>query len=158
MTAYNIAIFEHQTPSDPPGQDGGSLLSLQFNIRPINTEIFNTIPGCSLATNSINLLSGTYCFYAWACAVKVQGNDLTIYDSITDTFTRKGTTQHSSDFPSLNNVTTLIVQDLTFTQNANIELWHYADETNLTNGMGTSIDNTTGEPNVFCHIFIKKLD
>lgn len=158
MAINNISIFEHQTPAGIGGIDGGTINGGLYNTRPLNTEIINTISGCSLISNQITLPIGNYYFYGWAVAFNTNRNQLRFYNNSTSTYFGSATTQYSSTSSAyIEIVKSIIHAEREFTQIALIDFLHYAETTCLNNGMGLNLSGIMSSTNVYAHLYIRKM-
>lgn len=71
------ARFSYTVPS---GDSGGTCTYDAWQTRPINTEVVNDITGCSLGSNRITLVSGTYDFSVTMASGALSGYKFRLYN------------------------------------------------------------------------------
>lgn len=123
------------------------------NTRQINTTVFNTIPGCSLATNKITLSEGVYSISASAPCYQGDAHSLQLYNVTASAVLIYGTNEYASvagDGQTRSQVNGRIV----ITTPSEISLVHYITSAKATNGLGLFVGDS--DPEVYAQIEIWK--
>lgn len=138
ITPGAFLILQDQKAS---GTNGGTFTSGAWRTRDLNTTVFNSIIGFSLAANQFTLLSGTYIIRASAPGV-ISARHATRLQNITDASTvLAGTSEFSSllSDPTEGFTTrSFIIGDFTITATKVFEIQHRCDHTQATLGFGVA--------------------
>ena len=126
---------------------GGTFTAGAWRTRVLNTEVLNTIPGASLASNQVTLPAGTYWIEAAGPAAYVNGHRTKIYD-ITNSADLLVGRSHLCMVSGGNSDTILndyarVEGKIVLTASTVMELQHWCITTRATNGLGypTNIDS-----------------
>lgn len=119
---------------------GGTFTLGAWRTRVLNTEVLNTLPGASLASNQVTLPAGTYWIEAAGPAAYVNGHRTKIYD-ITNSADLLIGRSHMCVASGGNSDTVLndyarVEGKIVLTAATVIELQHYCNTSRATNGLG----------------------
>jgi hypothetical protein len=143
------AIFEHQTPS---ATAGGESTAGSYQVRPLNTTVWNDISGCSISSNVITLAAGTYIFRGWQYFHK--GTSFRSRIRVRDT-TNNVSLLGGSVYCNDQTQCIIFSKPYTITSNANIQFEYFLDIGKTVDGLGVAI--SSGENNVFASLSIEQV-
>jgi hypothetical protein len=141
ITAANLSVGLTSSPyvlvrdEKTTGTDGGSAAATTWNVRTLNTEVFDTNGLCSLSANQVTLTAGTYECRAVAPCYEVNRTRLrlrNVTDSATVLLGVNGYTD-ASDFTTL---MALMFGRFTIAASKALELQHYTQVAKATTGLG----------------------
>ena len=128
--------------SKPSGTDGGSASAATWNLRTLNTTIFNSITGASLnGSNQITLPIGTYDIRITCPAYGVSNNRAVLYNVTDSTYAIIGVDSYTNNTYG-GCAPALAGGRITLTSPKTFEVRHYTASALATNGLGvkTSCD------------------
>ena len=147
--SHEYVIYEDQEAS---GTNGGSSVA-GWQTRVLNTTVASKGSWFSLSTNQITLSSGTYLVIASAPA----GNSVGAHKIRLRNVGGAGTTlaYGTSENVSVTTSRSFIHSIITLASSATVELQHYCATAKTNTGLG--LPCSSGEPEVYADIFIKKM-
>jgi hypothetical protein len=149
----SIAIFNETQAS---GTAGGTTVATTFTKRVLNTTVYNTITGCSIASSVITLPAGTFYIEASSPLYRPGRGRVILKNTTAGTNAILGNSQWSptaSDYPAI--LTTLSGTVVT-TANTNFELQYYASTTYANDGLGVA-SSIASVSEVYASIYIEKI-
>ncbi len=123
--SLSVKSFPEMMVNDTePAGTQGAVPTAGYNQRVLNTVLYNTIPGASLASNTVTLPAGTYFIEASAPAYICSSHKLALYNATASTYLLTGTSEQST---ISQNVTTrsFVRGRITLSVTSNIYLNHY---------------------------------
>jgi hypothetical protein len=110
------------------------------NTRILNTVEVNTLPGASLASNTVTLPAGTYRFRGRAPAIGVGSHACYLYNSTDSTIIQSGSSAQSAVGGS-NQTDSTVTGFFVLAATKGVQLRHYITQTATSGlGLGTSVD------------------
>ena len=162
VTAIGTLDLYHVRDEKTDGTDGGSSSASTWNVRTLNTEKVTSITGASLAANRVTLPAGTYEIEASAPAREVDTHRLRLQD-ITGAATLLVGQNADTDLATTPSAATPEVQTtahlfgrFTLTVQSDLELQHWTESANATDGMGAA-GTDTGSVEVYADVRIRKV-
>jgi len=133
LSTDNYAYFREEQTSGTEG--GASVAGTQ--VRVLNTEVTNNIPGCSLASNQITLAAGTYYFRASTPSYRGGRHKALLYNATDTANLNIGSTEISGNGDTTQ-TSSYVSGTFTLAASKDIELRHYIQVAVATNGLGTA--------------------
>ena len=136
FTAVDVQYL-HVQDQKAAGLSGGAFTAGAWRTRTLNTVVWNTITGASLANDTITLPAGTYYVRASAPAFFVEQNKAQLYNATDGAIVLEGTTEYAPDNPGDTTHSRSIVNGrLTIVGPTNFILRQRCAVTNASNGFG----------------------
>ena len=148
-----IAIFNETQASTT---DGGTSVATTWTKRVLNTSVYNTLTGCSIASSVITLPAGT--FYVEANAPFFLGGRVKIKlrNTTAGTDAIIGASSWSSNSTEAAQTSSVLSGTVVTTASTNFELQYYVSFARSTDGLGIASDiASTSE--VYATIYIEKI-
>ena len=130
-TALATATYQDQKSN---GTAGGSSVASAWTARVLNTEVHNTITGCSLATDTITLPAGSYLIMASSPFYNVNSAKIRFKSTTTATVINGTQVYDSSTFPS--GAVASLYGRLTLSAEEAFKLEYYCESVRATDGLG----------------------
>lgn len=137
------------------GTDGGASSATTWMQRVLNTTEYNTITGCSLASNQITLPAGTYRIKASAPANLAQRHKIALYNVTDATYSLYGTSEYTADVDTVSTCSFLNSQ-ITISAQKVFELRHYFTTAKAGDGLGVATNVGTADE-IYAIIEIEKI-
>lgn len=118
--------------------------------RAITTAVKNTIPGASLASNTITLPAGTYRVVARAPGVAVSQQKIFLYNVTDAAYTLVGASSFAAAATTGTTIDATLRGEFTITAAKNFTIRHWTT-TPATNGLGTA-SNVPGQPEIYTEV------
>jgi hypothetical protein len=145
--AQKFAVFHHQESS---GTSAGALPAGAWTTRPLNTEVANTITGCSLAANRVTLPSGVYWLSWTAPGILCDNMTTRLYNVTAAAAAALGSAEVA--VPSCHSHGAALV---TLTGASALEVQQWALTARAGDGMGAAA--SSGQAEVYCSLTIVKV-
>ncbi len=146
----------HWREEQTSGTNGGGSTASTQNTRTLNTEVTNTIPGASLASNQITLPAGTYEIDAHAPAFRTDAHKLRLRNTTDSSTALVGASSHSHNTNQGPSGTHAFLKGrFSITAEKVFELQHYTAQTQGTNGLGVA--TSSGDTEVYSEVIIRKI-
>lgn len=136
--ALNDYIYVREEQS--AGTSGGTFTSGAWRTRTINTEVSDTGGHCSIASNQITLVAGTYRCYITAPAWNVNGHKAILYNVTDSANTLIGSDAHTSG-----KLDATIKGIFTIAGTKTFEVRHQCQSTQADSGFGNAINFSVTE-------------
>jgi hypothetical protein len=149
MTGGAFAHFIQQVTSGTHGPTSGSGTQQTINI---NTEVSNTITGCSLATNQITLPAGTYYWFSRHSVYKLSGFKFWLWNDTDSVTTIHGMPAYND--AALGGDGSHIQGIFTITGEKVFEVHAYSDDAE-TGGWGRAVTSAIAE--TYAVVYIEQL-
>lgn len=150
-TDAGMLHYQHQQTS---GTDGGTSAAADWQKLTLNTEIWNTITGASVATSQVTLPAGTYECYASCNGFQCNAMRLRLRDTTGSADLLYGVNGRAQATDNSVAVTTMRGR-FTLTVESVLELQLYTSTAKATTGLGFAL--TTGEVEVFNELMIEEI-
>lgn len=145
------ACFQDQKANNTPG---GTFTQAAWRTRDLNTAVVNTITGASLASNQITLPVGTYHIEASAPAYIVNSHKTQLYSVTASAALLLGTSEYC-DAGGYTQTTSKVSGFFTLAAPAVLELQHYCQSTEATDGFGKATN--FGVVEVYSRVMLLKV-
>lgn len=122
--------------------------------RTLNTVVYNTIVGASLASDMLTLPSGTYEIFATAPALSANGHQLSWYNSTDGSTVIVGSSEYAVPGTSVH-TRSHVVGRFTINSSKTFQLNHYIQSASTTAGLGQRVDSGLNE--VYAEVKVTKL-
>jgi len=146
----SYAVIEDQK-SD--GTQGGTFTSGSYQIRNLNTEVFDVDGIVSVSSNQFTLAAGSYLIKWFANAKDVNGHQSALYDITASAYIEYGSTEQSLDAQQVTNKS-LGSTRVTPSGSNVYEIRHRCDDTDNTEGYGQAANY--GNVESYCLVEIYK--
>jgi len=142
-----FAVFQHQETS---GTAAGAMPAGAWTTRPLNTEVVNTITGCSLAANQVTLSPGVYWISWTAPGILCDNMTTRLYNVTVAAAVALGSAEVA--VPSCHSHGAALV---TLTAASALEVQQWALTARAGDGMGAAA--SAGQAEVYCNLTIVKV-
>lgn len=135
----------HVQDQKSSGTDGGSSVA-GYQVRTLNTIVFNTITGASLASNQVTLPAGSYFFEGFSGAYEVGMHRLSLFNVTAGATTTIGVgTRSDGAGPGLGSghETATINGSFTIAATSTFEVRHYTEVVVVSFGLGVALTQGT---------------
>ncbi len=134
--ALALVPYMHVRDEKPSGTDAGSFTAGSYVTRTLNTNLYNSILGASLASSQITLPSGTYYISAKAPSFDTGNHRIRIYNTSASAVLLLGTNTHPGTGGQ--QTSSFATGIFTLSSTSTIELQHRASTTKSATGLGQS--------------------
>lgn len=150
---YPLLHVQEQRPS---GTDGGNKNNITWDIRQFNTTLTAEIPGAVLNAGKVTLDAGTYEVIASAVVFEVQNHKLRLYNETTAATLVAGVNGRSAINSNVMTVAELRGR-FVLAATSVLNLSHWSDTSKSGNGLGVGALASSGSPEVFADMQIRKI-
>jgi hypothetical protein len=148
----SLKKFAHYRDEKTNNTDAGNPATAQYNIRTLNTEVYDTI-GASLASNEVTLPAGTYFAFAHAPGFRIGRTKARIYNATDATVLLDGTGDFCAVGSEANHQHAIVVGVFTISSAKAIRVEQWASN-NPGSGVGLGTALNLGEPEIYTQLFI----
>lgn len=138
LNINDYGVFTHTVSGSV---NGGTATAGAWNVRPLNTIQYNTLPSATLSGNRVTLGPGTYFIMANSAAYRVGSHKLQIYNHTTGTSIAVGTGEFSNSAAQNANRSFVSAVFVTATS-AQIGLLHFTENSKGNTDLGNSISSS----------------